>query len=95
MFKTLRIVAILEGISYLAFAISMPLKYSYGILWPNKIIGILHGILFIAYCLLVLIVGRQKMWSLKTIFWALLASLIPFGTFITDKKIFQKVEQNS
>ncbi len=86
----LRILAILEGISYIAFGITMPLKYVYDIKEPNLYVGMAHGILFILYCLWVLIVGIQKKWSFKIIFLAGIASLIPIGTFIADAKIFKK-----
>ena len=45
----LKKVAILEGISYLLFAVTVPLKRIYDYHWPNKIVGMSHGILFILY----------------------------------------------
>lgn len=59
---------------------------------PNKIVGMAHGLLFIAYCVMVFVVNQDKKWSLRINFWAYLASLIPFATFYADAKIF-KVEQ--
>jgi integral membrane protein len=85
----LRILSLLEGISFILFAITMPLKYMYDILMPNKIVGMIHGFLFIAYCIFVFVVNQEKKWSLLTNFWAYLASLIPFGTFVADAKIFK------
>ena len=85
----LRALAILEGISYLAFAITMPLKYMADITGPNKWVGMVHGFLFIAYCLWVLIVKQEYQWGLKKTVLSLLASLVPFGTFIADKKWFR------
>jgi len=85
----LRIIAFSEGCSYLLFAITMPLKYMYNIKGPNKVIGMAHGLLFVLYILLVIIVSRQKKWPLLKTFWAFLASIIPFGTFYADKKLFR------
>ena len=85
----LRLLALLEGISYLLFALTMPLKYMYDMPMPNKIVGMAHGFLFIAYCAFVFIVNQDKKWSLGTNFWAYAASLIPFGTFVADAKIFK------
>jgi integral membrane protein len=59
-FRLLRLSAILEGISYLLFAITMPLKYMYEIAYPNKIVGMIHGFLFIAYVFLVFIESEKK-----------------------------------
>lgn len=86
----LRILALLEGVSYLLFALTMPLKYMYEMPMPNKIVGMAHGVLFIAYCAFVFIVNQDKKWSLATNFWAYFASLVPFGTFVADAKIFKK-----
>ena len=86
----LRIIAFSEGCSYLLFAITMPLKYAFGIKGPNMVIGMMHGLLFVLYILLVIIVGYRNKWSLQKIAWAFLASIIPFGTFYADKKLFRE-----
>lgn len=91
----LRILGVVEGISFLVILfVTMPLKYMWEMPEPNKIVGMAHGILFIAYCLLVLIVGYKLKWKLLTIFWALFASIIPFGTFVADTKIFKEGQNN-
>lgn len=93
-FKTLlgqlRWLAILEGISYLLLAITVPLKYMYEMGTPNKIIGLAHGILFIAYCVWVVVYAREAKWTFGIILISLIASLLPFGTFVADVKIFSK-----
>ncbi len=87
----LRILGVVEGISFLVILfVTMPLKYIWDMKEPNLVVGMAHGILFIAYCLLVVIVGYKLKWKLLTIFCALLASIIPFGTFVADKKIFKQ-----
>lgn len=89
--KTLRLIGLLEGISYLLLlGICMPLKY-----WldtPELVppVGMAHGVLFVAYCLWVVIVAKKYKWSMLTTGLALIASLLPFGTFVADKKIFDK-----
>jgi integral membrane protein len=91
----LRLLAILEGISYiLLLGVSMPLKYVFEIPEFTYPVGMAHGVLFVAYCFWVLIVGRTYKWSLLTLFWALLASLLPFGTFVADSKIFKSQASN-
>ncbi len=86
----LRLFAILEGISYLAFGVTMPLKYMAEMHAPNYIVGMIHGLLFVAYCVLVLVVARKLKWKFSTTFYAGIASLLPFGTFVADAKIFKK-----
>ncbi len=73
----------------------MPLKYMYNMPMPNYIIGMLHGVLFIAYCMFVMRVRSQYKWNLKTTFWSLLAAFLPFGTFVADAKIFKPIIENS
>lgn len=93
LFKTalgrLRIVAFLEGCSYLLLGITMILKYRFSIPQPNYVVGMLHGILFVLYILLVLQVAFLKKWNLFKILAAFVASLVPFGTFYADKKLFR------
>ncbi len=89
--QRLRFLGFSEGLSYIALlGIGMPLKYMYNMPTPNLIIGSIHGILFIAYCIWVLLVKAEYKWSFTKTFWALLASLLPFGTFVADYKIFRK-----
>jgi len=81
--------AIWEGISYLLLVgICMPLKYIFDIPEPTHPIGLAHGVLFVTYCLMVLVLTLQLKWSFKTMFLAGIASLLPFGTFVADKRIF-------
>ena len=92
--RSLRMIGVLEGISFLVILfITMPLKYFWHTKEPNWIVGMVHGCLFLAYCILVLITAYHLKWKISVIFFALLASIIPFGTFIADKKIFRE-EQN-
>ncbi len=86
----LRLLAWLEGISFLLLiGIGMPLKYMYEMPTPNLVIGMAHGILFIVYCLWVIIVRTEQKWGFKKTFLALFASILPFGTFVADAKIFK------
>ncbi len=83
-----RIVAIAEGISFLVLlGIAMPLKYFMDMPMAVKIVGYLHGFLFIAF---VLLAWSVKYKLNKNIFWfakAFLASLLPFGTFVLDRSL--------
>ena len=85
--KVLRPVAILEGISFLVIlGITMPLKYYFNHPEFSYPVGMAHGVLFIAYIVLVMMAKFEKKWSFGTTLICLIASLIPFGTFYVDKK---------
>jgi integral membrane protein len=85
----LRIVAFLEGCSFLLLGFTMILKYKYAMPQPNYIVGLAHGILFVLYVGLLLQVSFLHRWNLLKIVGAFVASLIPFGTFYADKTLFR------
>ena len=89
----LRIVAFIEGCSYLLLGFTMILKYKFSMPQPNYIVGLAHGILFVLYIVLLIQVSFLYCWSLLKIFLAFLASLIPFGTFYADKVLFRQIEK--
>jgi integral membrane protein len=87
----LRIVAFLEGISFLVLlCIAMPLKYMADIPGPVRVVGMAHGVLFIAYVFLLLQVALELRWKFSRAVLAFIASLVPFGTFYADKKLFRE-----
>ncbi len=90
----LRALAIVEGISYLSLALTVPLKYIYEIGMPNKIVGMIHGVLFIAYCIWVLLVGMEKKWNWSKMLICWIASLLPFATFWVDAKYLKPFRSN-
>ncbi|NEU08311.1 DUF3817 domain-containing protein [Flavihumibacter sp. R14] len=77
-----------EGISFLVLLfIAMPLKYMYDLPMAVKVNGWLHGILFMAYIAAVLRTAYLIKWDYPRVGIALVASLIPFATFILDKRL--------
>ena len=84
----LRLVGILEGISFLTLLfIAMPLKYMMGLPQAVKVMGALHGALFILYLISLIETKIEFDWSYKRVAILIVASLLPFGTFYTDNKI--------
>lgn len=83
-----RQVAFLEGCSYLLFAVTMPLKYKLAMPMPNYIVGMAHGVLFVLYMLLLVLVASKYKWSFIKIALSFIAALLPFGTFWAAKKIY-------
>ena len=93
MLKFLRLVGLLEGVSLLVlFGVAMPLKYMLGEPLAVEIVGMAHGVLFLAYVFLVIYVGILKKWKFVVIGLATLASIVPFGTFYADRKWFKESE---
>ncbi len=85
-----KLVAILEGISFLLLlGVAMPLKYVWGFAEATKVIGMVHGLLFIAYVIMVILIREQLKWNIKTTLLALIASVLPFGPFVVDRKLLK------
>ena len=83
-----RLIGFIEGISYLVLLfIAMPLKYAMGIAMATKIVGMIHGILFIIFIALMIEAAQKYSFSKKDNVIFFVASLIPFGTFFTDKRL--------
>ena len=83
----LRLIAFIEGISYLILlGIAMPLKYLYDQPQAVRSVGTVHGLLFVLYVLCVFLTKIEHRWNLTKTGLLLLISLIPFGNFYADKK---------
>jgi len=86
--KNFRIIALCEGFSYLFLLfLGMPLKYGWDILWPNKILGIFHGLLTLIFCFFLAWLWYKNKLKAKLSIAVLIASIIPFGAFIIDHKL--------
>lgn len=87
MIPVFRIIAFLEGLSYLLLLfIAVPIKYLSHDPQYVKLLGMPHGLLFVAYIALAVLLRSELKWSNKVFRWVLLASIIPFATFYIHKK---------
>jgi len=92
----LRVVGFLEGWSFLILlGIAMPLKYIWKIPEGVQVVGMLHGVLFVAYGLLVIQVKIEHSWPFKKMALALVASILPFGPFVADRRLFREENQSA
>jgi integral membrane protein len=90
----LRIVGFLEGVSLLILVfIMVPLKYYFNEPAGTKVLGPIHGGLFLLFVFNALSVGVEQRWKFSTTTWkVLVACIIPFGTFYIDRKILRKYQ---
>jgi len=85
-----RIVSFLEGISYLLLLfVAVPIKYFQGNDEYVKMLGMPHGILFMLYIVLAIVMQTSLKWKTKDFAIILVASILPFGTFYVDRKYLQ------
>lgn len=84
----LRKAGIAEGISFLVLlCIAMPLKYYFDLPMAVKIVGWLHGVLFIAFVAMAWNYKNDRNKNLGWFALAFIAALIPLGTFWFDVKL--------
>jgi integral membrane protein len=84
----LRVVGFIEGMSYLLLLfIAMPLKYWAGMPLAVTITGAIHGLFFVLFIFAL----AHVFFAHRKSFWfglgGVMASLLPFGTFILDKQL--------
>jgi len=83
-----RTVAFAEGLSYLVLLlVAMPLKYFADMPLAVRVVGMAHGLLFVAYCALVALLFAGGTFSFARSAWAMLMSVVPFGTFVLDRQL--------
>ncbi len=82
-----KIIGLCEGVSaILLFFFAMPMKYIFNNPAFIRPIGMVHGILFTIYIILALMLKFEENWEWKKFGIVFIGSIIPGGTFYTDKK---------
>jgi integral membrane protein len=77
-----------EGGSFLLLlCVAMPLKYLFGLPQAVRVVGMLHGLLFVLYAFLVVEALAAGRFKLRTAALAMLASVLPFGPFVFERKL--------
>ena len=87
----LRLASILDGISYLILlGIAMPLKYLADMPLAVRVVGSLHGFLFLTLCACLLEVLMRKRLSVGWCVIVFVCALFPFAPFFLDRKLKAK-----
>jgi integral membrane protein len=81
-------VARAEGLSLLLlFGVAMPLKYVFDTPEWVKPVGMGHGALFVVYAIALWHTAAIEGWSWLRVAGGAVASLIPFGTFVFERRV--------
>lgn len=89
--RAFRTIALAEGTSFVILLfIAMPLKYLMGLPLAVRIVGSIHGILFLLYVARLVKLRAAYQWDDRFCFQAFIASILPFGTFVFDKYLREK-----
>ncbi len=87
-----RLINKIEGISFIILIfVAMPLKYSFGYPMATKIVGMLHGLLVFAFIYQIIEAKKEAGFTLKETALYSVLSLVPFGSFYTDKLVANKM----
>jgi len=88
-----KIINKIEGISFIILIfVAMPAKYYFGYPIATKIVGMTHGILVFAFIYQIIEAKKESGFTLKeTVLYSIL-SLVPFGSFYTDKLLDKKIK---
>ncbi|WP_394261765.1 DUF3817 domain-containing protein [Moraxella boevrei] len=87
----LRIISFLEGLSFILLGMAMYIRYTnYDYSYLVRYAGMTHGILFMAFMVILLIVCQRQKWSLVVFLLGLVASVIPFMPFVFERYIYKK-----
>ena len=80
-------IALAEGVSFLVLlGIAMPLKYLAGLPAAVHWVGSIHGFLFLSYVAAATLLFTHLKWPLGRLPGVLLAAVLPFGTFVLERK---------
>jgi integral membrane protein len=80
----------MEACSFLVLlGIAMPLKYFAGQPGAVKIVGWIHGVLFIVFCGALVRTMFVARWPPSRAALIFVAALLPFGPFVVDRRMKQ------
>jgi len=81
-------ISLAEGVSFLLLlCVAMPLKYGADLPVAVQIMGMVHGLLFIAYVLLA-VDGRNRLgWSARRFAWVFVMGVLPTGAFFAERSV--------
>jgi len=82
--RNFRYVALAEATSFIALLIAAVVKRTDGSEAGVQILGPIHGLLFISYVVIALMLRSDAGWSAKTTFWILVGAVLPFGGYVVD-----------
>lgn len=86
--RSVRYVGLLEGLSYLVLLfIAMPLKYALGLPTAVRVVGAIHGALFVLLGSLIGSALFEGALTKKEAAMVALASLVPFGPLFVDGRL--------
>lgn len=82
--RNFRYVALAEATTFLALLVASFIKHTGGSELGVKILGPIHGFLFVVYVLMVWQLHKEAGWTGRQTFWILVGAVLPFGGYVVD-----------
>jgi integral membrane protein len=86
-----RVMAYVVGVGLLALCAAMILNYGFDQKQFTKIVGPVHGFLYIVYFLATVDLALKARWSARGTVLVLLAAMVPFLSFFTERRVTHRV----
>lgn len=87
-----RIVALLEGFSFVVLLfIALPLKYLADMPLAVRFAGSIHGLLFLVFIAALYRASTERHWPFRRTLLAVIASVVPFGTFVFERSLRREI----
>tara|TARA_Y100001968_G_C18983226_1_gene537842 strand:+ start:305 stop:613 length:309 start_codon:yes stop_codon:yes gene_type:complete len=87
MYRILRLISRLEAASYLVLLVATAFKYWAAFDWGVKVVGPIHGVLYLVFVAAILRQFQQLRWSFKKAVVAMALGSIPLGGFLVEQWI--------
>ncbi len=95
MIQKLRAISIIEAVSYLMLLVAMIFKYGFDNEAGVKVLGPIHGTLYLVYAAALVINFAALGWKASRLVAALFLGALPFGGFMVDRWWLQAADLES
>lgn len=82
-----RVVALVEAVSYLILLVGVVAKYGFDEPIGVRVMGPVHGVIFLAYAALAFTVRDQLRWTAQHTAAVLAAAVIPLGGYLVQRSL--------
>jgi len=84
-----RYVALAEALSFVCLLVATAVKYGLDEPGGVELLGPIHGLLFLAYFVMVAFVREERGWGLGRSLAVLAAAVVPLGGFFVEQRLLQ------
>ncbi|WP_239330871.1 DUF3817 domain-containing protein [Frankia sp. CiP3] len=81
-----RVLSVAEATSFLFLLVATALKYGTGHPGGVRVLGPIHGGLFLAYCAIMIAVARDHRWPVSKTLLALGAAVLPIAPYVVERR---------